>query len=228
MIKLIRYHLPTIVKRENDFGISKITWQIYKSFGNWKDPPPPLGKIPKKSRFFYDVPKYVGSNEADGNVDGENRCVTKVTLTLIANLVKDATVTTAMTMMMTKMTKMIFQDEQRMLLIFASCYLVAMTSVCTNPIMCNLIFIVITIVIIVINTVVVIVVVVIVVVVKIVIILILITTFSKVPLLIEFEQSWPAGTKKIIGAETSFYKISKYHARFLFTSDQEQISWFSQ
>ena len=99
---------------------------------------------------------------------------------------KDATVTTAMTMMMTKMTKMIFQDEQRMLLIFASCYLVAMTSVCTNPIMCNLIFIVITIVIIVINTVVVIVVVV---VVKIVIILILITTFSKVPLLIEFEQS---------------------------------------
>ena len=82
-----------------------------------------------------------------------------------------------------------FQDEQRMLLIFASCYLVAMTSVCTNPIMCNLIFIVITIVIIVINAVVVIVVVVIVVVVKIVIILILITTFSKVPLLIEFEQS---------------------------------------
>ena len=38
-----------------------------------------------------------------------------------------------MTMMMT-MTRMI-QDEQRNLLIFASCYLVAMTSVCTNPIM---------------------------------------------------------------------------------------------
>ena len=91
---------------------------------------------------------------------------------------------------MTKITKITFQDEQRMLLIFASCYLVAMTSVCTNPIMCNLIFIVIiliTIVIIVVNAVVVIVVDVIVVVVKIVIILI--TTLSEVPLLIEFRQS---------------------------------------
>ena len=56
MIKLIRYHLPTIVKHvlapKNDFGIPKITWLIFKSFGNREDPPPPLGKIPKKSRFF--------------------------------------------------------------------------------------------------------------------------------------------------------------------------------
>ena len=34
-MKLTRYHLPTVVKHvlapKNDFGISKITWQIYKS-----------------------------------------------------------------------------------------------------------------------------------------------------------------------------------------------------
>ena len=74
--------------------------------------------------------------------------LTATNVALRANLVWDhwsnnGMVSTALMMLMTKITKMtkntkmtkMFQDEQRMLLIFASCYLVAMTSVCTNPIM---------------------------------------------------------------------------------------------
>ena len=38
VIKLIKCHLPTFVKNvmapKNDFGIPKITWDIYKSLGN--------------------------------------------------------------------------------------------------------------------------------------------------------------------------------------------------
>ena len=38
--------LPLYVKHalapQNQFGIPKMTWLIYKSFGNWEDPPPPL------------------------------------------------------------------------------------------------------------------------------------------------------------------------------------------
>ena len=51
-MKLIRYHLPTIVKHvlvpKNDLGIPKIT------FGNWEDPIPPLpfGKNSQKIPFF--------------------------------------------------------------------------------------------------------------------------------------------------------------------------------
>ena len=76
--------------------------------------------------------------------------LTATNVALRANLVWDhwsnnGMVSTALMMLMTKITKMtkntkmtkMFQDEQRMLLIFASCYLVAMTSVCTNPIMWN-------------------------------------------------------------------------------------------
>ena len=52
VMKLIRYHLPTIVKHvlvpKNDLGIPKIT------FGNWEDPIPPLpfGKNSQKIPFF--------------------------------------------------------------------------------------------------------------------------------------------------------------------------------
>jgi len=39
VIKLIRYHLPPIVKHvlapQNDFGMPKITWSNHKSFGIW-------------------------------------------------------------------------------------------------------------------------------------------------------------------------------------------------
>ena len=58
MIKLIRYHLPPIVKHvlapQNDFGMPKITWSNHKSFGIEENPPPPrMGKTPKKSRIFF-------------------------------------------------------------------------------------------------------------------------------------------------------------------------------
>ena len=56
-MKLIRYHLPTIVKHvlapKNDFGIQKTLGKFTKVLGFEKTPPPPLGKIPKKSRFFF-------------------------------------------------------------------------------------------------------------------------------------------------------------------------------
>ena len=57
VIKLIRYHLPTIVKHvlapKNDVGIPKIAWFICKSFGNWEGPPPPLWeKFPQNPVFF--------------------------------------------------------------------------------------------------------------------------------------------------------------------------------
>ena len=56
VMKLIKYHLPTIVKHiflspKNDFGIPKITWLICKSLGIEKTPPP-FGKNSQKSRFF--------------------------------------------------------------------------------------------------------------------------------------------------------------------------------
>ena len=53
VIKLIRYHLPPIVKHvlapQNDFSIQKILDQFTKVLGIEKTPPPPpmLGKIPK-------------------------------------------------------------------------------------------------------------------------------------------------------------------------------------
>ena len=60
VIKLIRYHLPPIVKHvlapQNDFGMPKITWSNHKSFGIEETPPPYVGKnsqiIPY---FFFDV-----------------------------------------------------------------------------------------------------------------------------------------------------------------------------
>ena len=61
MIKLIRYHLPPIVKHvlapQNDFGMPKITWSNHKSFGIEENPPPRMGKTPKKYRiFFWEAP----------------------------------------------------------------------------------------------------------------------------------------------------------------------------
>ena len=51
VIKLIRCHLPPIVKHvlvpQNDFGMPKINWSNHKSFWNEETPPPMLGKIPK-------------------------------------------------------------------------------------------------------------------------------------------------------------------------------------
>ena len=43
---------PPFVKHvlapQNEFGMQKNTWSIYKSFGNWEDPPPLCWeKIPK-------------------------------------------------------------------------------------------------------------------------------------------------------------------------------------
>ena len=50
VIKLIRYHLPPIVKHvlapQNDFGMPKITWSNHKRLGI-EETPPLLGKTPK-------------------------------------------------------------------------------------------------------------------------------------------------------------------------------------
>ena len=58
VIKLIRYHLPPIVKHvlapQNDFGMPKITWSNHKSFGNEETPPPLCWeKFPNNPVFFY-------------------------------------------------------------------------------------------------------------------------------------------------------------------------------
>ena len=63
MYNLIRYHHPTFVKHglapKNEFGMPKMTRRIYKSFGIRANPPPMLGKIPKKCRFFWTSPLIV-------------------------------------------------------------------------------------------------------------------------------------------------------------------------
>ena len=58
VIKLIRYHLPPIVKHvlapQNDFGMPKITWSNHKSFGIEETPPPLCWeKFPNNSVFFF-------------------------------------------------------------------------------------------------------------------------------------------------------------------------------
>ena len=57
VIKLIRYHLPPIVKHvlapQNDFGMPKITWSNHKSFGIEDSPPPPYGKNSQKIPYFF-------------------------------------------------------------------------------------------------------------------------------------------------------------------------------
>ena len=58
MIKLFKYHHPPFVKHvlapQNEFGMQKNTWSIYKSFGNWEDPPPPLWeKFPNNPVIFF-------------------------------------------------------------------------------------------------------------------------------------------------------------------------------
>ena len=70
-MELITYHLPTFVKHvlapKNEFGITKMTWRNYKSFGIRANPPPPmLGQIPKKCRFFfYKPPKRWGHGDCN-------------------------------------------------------------------------------------------------------------------------------------------------------------------
>ena len=55
-MKLIRYHLPTIVKHvlapKNDFGIQKTLGKFTKVLGFEKTPPPPFGKNTQKIPFF--------------------------------------------------------------------------------------------------------------------------------------------------------------------------------
>ena len=57
VIKLIRYHLPPIVKHvlapQNDCGMPKITWSNHKSFGIQENPPPPYGKNSQKIPYFF-------------------------------------------------------------------------------------------------------------------------------------------------------------------------------
>ena len=59
VIKLIRYHLPPIVKHvlapQNDFGMAKITWSNHKSFGIEENPPPPpvWEKLPNNTVSFF-------------------------------------------------------------------------------------------------------------------------------------------------------------------------------
>ena len=57
VIKLIRYHLPPIVKHvlapQNDFGMPKITWSNHKSFGIEENPPSPYGKNSQKILYFF-------------------------------------------------------------------------------------------------------------------------------------------------------------------------------
>ena len=57
MIKLINYHHPPFVKHvlapQNEFGIQKNTWSIYKSFENWEDSPSPCWeKFPNNDVFL--------------------------------------------------------------------------------------------------------------------------------------------------------------------------------
>ena len=75
-MELITYHLPTFVKHvlalKNEFGITKMTWRNYKSFGIRANPPPPmLGQIPKKCRFFLTSPLRRGVTLVDGRKDGQ-------------------------------------------------------------------------------------------------------------------------------------------------------------
>ena len=56
-MELIRYHLPTFVKHvlapKNEFGMPKMTWRNYKSFGIRATPSPPCWeKFPKNVVFF--------------------------------------------------------------------------------------------------------------------------------------------------------------------------------
>ena len=46
----LRFFPPKLTK----FGMQKNTWSIYKSFGNWEDPPPPLWeKFPNNPVIFF-------------------------------------------------------------------------------------------------------------------------------------------------------------------------------
>ena len=57
VIKLIRYNHPPFVKHvlapQNEFGIQKNSWSIYKSFGNWEDPPPHVWKNSQIMSYFF-------------------------------------------------------------------------------------------------------------------------------------------------------------------------------
>ena len=58
MIKLIRYHLPPLVKHvlapQNDFGMPKISWTNHKSFGIEETPPTLCWKkLPNNPVFFF-------------------------------------------------------------------------------------------------------------------------------------------------------------------------------
>ena len=57
MIKLIRYHLPPIVKHvlapQNYFGMPIITWSNHKSFGIEGTPPPPVEKNSQIVQYFF-------------------------------------------------------------------------------------------------------------------------------------------------------------------------------
>ena len=84
MIELIRYDLPLYGKHvlapKNKFGMPKMTWRIYKSFGIRANPPPlcwekfpknvvflqaPLGGWLKKTRHFLGIfPKMGGRGVA--------------------------------------------------------------------------------------------------------------------------------------------------------------------
>ena len=59
-MELIRYHLPTFVKHvlapKNEFGMPKMTWRNYKSFGIRATPPPHIGKNSQKMSFFLQAP----------------------------------------------------------------------------------------------------------------------------------------------------------------------------
>ena len=59
-MELIRYHLPTFVKHvlapKNEFGMPKMTWRNYKSFGIRATPSPHIVKNSQKMSFFYKPP----------------------------------------------------------------------------------------------------------------------------------------------------------------------------
>ena len=44
---------PPIAKQVLDFGMQKITWQVFKWIGIWEAPPPCFNKIPTFSRSFW-------------------------------------------------------------------------------------------------------------------------------------------------------------------------------
>ena len=52
-ILLIKLREPFKRKIQNDFGMPKITWSNHKSFGIEENPPPHMGKTPKKFRIFF-------------------------------------------------------------------------------------------------------------------------------------------------------------------------------